>query len=164
MTPEFRACEPRRSPPSGAAGPRDRGVIALTLLGSAAIPGRPEEVAGVRGLVRELLGVGHPAVADVELLTTEAVTNAVTHTASGLPGGTVTVWILAGHRRIRVEIVDGGGAAPPPRPAGDLWAEHGRGLWLIAAIAVRHGYWRDDDAAEGTYWFEVAWGTTPPTA
>jgi anti-sigma regulatory factor (Ser/Thr protein kinase) len=155
MIPEFGACGVRRHPGSG-------GVLALTLLGSMAVPGRPEEVAGIRGHVRELLGDDHPAIRDVELLTSEAVTNAITHTASGDDGGTVTVWILTGDRRVRIEVVDGGGAVLAPRPYGDLWAEHGRGLWLVAAIAVRYGYWCD--GAEGIYWFEVAWGTTPPTA
>ena len=148
MIPEFGARGPRRHPSRG-------GVLALTLLGSMVVPGRPEEVAGIRGHVRELLGDDHPALWDVELLTSEAVTNAITHTASGDDGGTVTVWILTGDQRVRVEIVDGGGAAPVPGPYGDLWAEHGRGLWLVAAIAARHGYWSDD--LEGTYWFEVEW-------
>ncbi|GAA2104631.1 hypothetical protein GCM10009780_56030 [Actinomadura alba] len=134
---------------------------ALNLLGSVVVPGRREEVAGVRGLVRELLGDEHPVLGDVELLTSEAVTNAIVHTASGDEGGTVTVWILAGDRGVRVEVEDGGGAVPAPRPYGDPWVEHGRGLWLVAAIATRHGYRRDRDG--GTYWFEVHSGDAPAT-
>jgi anti-sigma regulatory factor (Ser/Thr protein kinase) len=129
-------------------------VLALTLRGSVVVPGRPEAVAAVRRHVRELLGAGHPAIRDLELLTSEVVTNAITHSASG-DGGTVTVWILTGERRVRVEVVDGGGGAPAPRAHGDLWAVHGRGLWLVAAIAAGHGHWSDD--VEGTYWFEVEW-------
>jgi hypothetical protein len=58
-------------------------------------------------------------------------------------------------RVVRVEVVDGGGVAPPPRPVGDPLAENGRGRWLIAAIAARHGYVPGE--TEGTCWLEVEW-------
>ena len=148
MIPEFGACGHRRHPGHG-------GVLALTLLGSVVVPGRPEEVAAIRRHVREMLGAGHPVIRDVELLTSEVVTNAITHSASGDDGGTVTLRMLTGERKVRVEVVDGGGAAPVSRPYGDPWAEHGRGLWLVAAIAAAHGHWSGD--VESTYWFEVEW-------
>ena len=64
------------------------------ILGSATIPGRPEEVSGVRAFVARTLAAADktpPLDSDAAtLLTSELVANAIQHTASGAAGGTVT--------------------------------------------------------------------------
>src|ERR1022692_3399813 len=76
---------PTRRPPSG---PRQRSAI----LGSVTIPGSPREVSGARAFVaRTVSAAGKATTVDAEaatLLTSELVTNAIQHTASGAPGGT----------------------------------------------------------------------------
>ena len=68
---------------------------ATAILGSATIPGRPEEVSGARAFVaRTLSTAGKTPAVDADtatLLTSELVTNAIVHTASGAHGGTVTI-------------------------------------------------------------------------
>jgi anti-sigma regulatory factor (Ser/Thr protein kinase) len=98
-------------------------------------------------MVRREIGDAHPAAADAVACVSELVTNAVAHTRSGRPGGTVrvsvetwapaTVWL-----RVADEGRDGIAARPPtagwlaqvsrdPAPG----AEHGFGLLIVAALA-----------------------------
>lgn len=128
---------------------------APALLGWIDIEGLPAQVSSVRRQLRRLLGEDHPLLEELQLLTTEAVSNAIAHTASGAAGGRVTVRILRSAGRIRVETVDDGAPGRVPRPRHDPWAENGRGLWLIGAIAVDHGYRPGPEG--GTYWFDLHW-------
>jgi len=70
-------------------------------------PGRPESVREARVFVAALMGHS-PAAADAALLTSELVTNAIQHSASGLPGGTVMVSVRRGHAWVRVDVHDQG--------------------------------------------------------
>ena len=80
---------------------------------------------------------------DIELLASEAVTNAVLHGTAP-----VDVAVIAGPDRIRVEVRDQG----PASPASDR-RDHGRGLTIIEAVASR---WSLQPDVYGTcLWFEV---------
>jgi anti-sigma regulatory factor (Ser/Thr protein kinase) len=139
---------------SGAgAGSRQRTAI----LGSLTIPGRPEEVAAARAFITGILPPGDKGAAvDPEaatLLTSELVTNAILHTRSGAPGGSVTIVVVDVPDGVLVEVIDDG-APGTPVVKGDLLATDGHGLFLVQQLTAQWGYLRD--AAGTTVWFHLA--------
>jgi ribosomal protein S27AE len=74
---------------------------------------------------------GSPAADDAALLTSELVTNAVLHSASGLPGGTVTVSVRAENGSVRVDVIDQGQVPPRMAAPGGL----GKGLAIVSQLA-----------------------------
>ena len=142
-----------RNPTSGA---RQRAAI----LGSVTIPGSPEHVSGTRAFItRTLAGVPGVDCDAATLLTSELVTNAIKHTDSGLPAGTVTVVVIGVPGGVLVEVVDDGSAATPI-VKGDLFAAEGHGLFLVQALAAQWGYLRDP--AGTTVWFHLVTAGVPP--
>ena len=124
------------------------------ILGSVTIPGIPEQVSGTRAFIARVLdrrpGVDRDAAT---LLTSELVTNAIQHTGSGAPGGTVTVVVIGVPGGVLVEVVDDGSAGNPV-VKGDLYAAEGQGLFLVQQLATQWGYLRDDSGT--TVWFYLA--------
>jgi anti-sigma regulatory factor (Ser/Thr protein kinase) len=106
---------------------------------SATYPGTPDSVPAARRLVRGLV-VNSPRAYDLELITTELVTNAIRHTPSGQPGGTFTITIRYQPGLARLEITDLG-ASPwcPAQPNGGVMAEQGRGMEIVRALADEVG-------------------------
>ncbi|WP_344914267.1 ATP-binding protein [Streptosporangium oxazolinicum] len=78
-------------------------------------------------------------VDDCVLIISELVTNAVRHTASGHPNGTVILMISDAGPMVRVEVIDAGApTVPMPRqPSED--ADSGRGLFLVDRLSVMWG-------------------------
>jgi anti-sigma regulatory factor (Ser/Thr protein kinase) len=107
------------------------------------LPGTTDSAAAARQLTRELLGPGDPALHTAMLLVSELVTNSVTHSRSGLPGGTVTVAVSAGSAGVLIQVRDDGGLTEPcvvsTQATGTEGAEHGYGLLLVAALADTWG-------------------------
>lgn len=113
------------------------------------LPGVPQSAKAARTLTRELLGAGHPAAHTVMLLVSELVANAVLHSRSGLPGGTVTVGLSCGPAGVLIQVRDDGGPEEPRLPADRQvaagaqncldGASHGYGLVLVAALADTWG-------------------------
>lgn len=104
----------------------------------------------VRGNLRSW-GVAEECISIVELLTSEAVSNAVLHAAPP-----VHVMLRHGDPGVRVEVVDSRPelhipSAPHPDQTG------GRGLWLIQMLATRWGH-RGHGQGK-VVWFDV--GSTP---
>ena len=62
------------------------------------LPGTAESPGAARRLARQLLGDADPSAETVMLLVSELVTNAIVHSQSGSPGGTVTVALCPGRR------------------------------------------------------------------
>ncbi|MBM9435023.1 ATP-binding protein [Actinacidiphila bryophytorum] len=93
---------------------------------------------------------------DLELLSTELITNAVRHTDSSC--AVVVRWTGV---RVRVEVTDVS-PARPQRCHGALEAEGGRGLVLVESLATAWG--SAPDPAGKTVWFELgpSDGTPPP--
>jgi anti-sigma regulatory factor (Ser/Thr protein kinase) len=101
-------------------------------------PGSGDQVGRARQFVGQVLG-GCPAADDAVLLTSELVTNAITHTASGRDGK-IVVTVYRADTRVRVEVRDDGSdQVPVLRPYG-LAEESGCGLGLVELMAHCWGY------------------------
>lgn len=126
------------------------------ILGSLTIPGRPDRVSGVRAFVTRTLAAasrGRRVDSDAAtLLTSELVTNAILHTASGAPGGTVTVVVVDVPDGVLVEVIDDGSIGTPV-VKDDVFAPDGHGLYLVQQLAAQWGYLRDP--AGTTVWFHL---------
>jgi serine/threonine-protein kinase RsbW len=115
--------------------------------------GRADQVAAARRFVAAALHVGSPLRDVTRLLVSEAVTNAVLHSASGGAGGRFTVEYELSERRLRVEVRDGGGQRGPRRRVHHLESITGRGLELFDALSDRWGV--DGGPGGRTVWFEL---------
>jgi anti-sigma regulatory factor (Ser/Thr protein kinase) len=124
--------------------------------GSLTIPGRPDRVAGVRAFVTRAVAAasrGRRIDSDAAtLLTSELVTNAILHTASGAADGTVTVVVVDVPDGVLVEVIDDGSAGTPV-VKDDVLAPDGHGLYLVQQLAAQWGYLRDP--AGTTVWFHL---------
>lgn len=127
------------------------------VLGSLTIPGRPEHVREARAFATKALGDLHPALDTAVLLTSELVTNAVTHSRSRSNGGTVTVVIAESKGGVRIEVSDAGSELSAPVVRGEVYASDGHGLFLVQTLADQWGYFRDSGST--TVWFWLAAGT-----
>lgn len=127
-----------------------------TILGSLTIPGRPEKVSAVRAFITQTLAASCRArQVDSDaatLLTSELVTNAILHTASGGGNGTVTVVLVDVPDGVLVEVIDDGSVSTPV-VKGELLTPDGRGLFLVEQLAAQWGYLRDQ--AGTTVWFHL---------
>jgi anti-sigma regulatory factor (Ser/Thr protein kinase) len=104
-------------------------------------PGTPDSASAARLMARQLLGDSDPAAETVVLLVSELVTNAVLHSQSGAPGGTVTVALCPLSAGVLVQVRDDGGPSEPCLAATTNadGAEHGYGLLLVDALADSWG-------------------------
>jgi len=115
------------------------------------LPGRPESARAAREFTAASLA-GCPSVYEAMVCVDELVANAVQHSRSGLPGGTVTVRVITQPGQwFRVEVEDAGPRLRVvPDDPGPL-AEHGRGLALVEVLADVTG------RGTGLAWFLMAW-------
>lgn len=121
--------------------------------GSLTVPGLTRNVAEARAFVAKTLGAGHPCRDVAVLLCSELVTNAVLHSASGQPGGTVTIVVLRLGDTVRVEVIDHGSASSTPVVKGEVLAADGHGLFLVDQLADSWGYVLDQVGT--TVWFRL---------
>jgi len=111
---------------------------ALVSRASVTLPGVASSVGRARELVRSCLPAGQ-AAEYAELCTSELATNAVTHSASGLPGHTFTVIVEPAPAGAVITVIDDGSASAPAVTSSAGGAEHGRGMLLVAALAAEWG-------------------------
>ncbi|MEW2352194.1 ATP-binding protein [Spirillospora sp. NPDC029432] len=125
--------------------------MAQTLLGTVVVPGEECQVRVVRRWLRGVLGDGHPACHDAELLGSELVTNAILHADAG----PVSVAVLAVDGVIRVEVTDAGAGVSAPQvvEAGGC-ATSGRGLRMVHVLSGGRWGSRNGDGRR-TVWFEL---------
>lgn len=147
---------PLKSRPIDGPTPRLGTRQMTTILGSLTIPGSPDKVAAARAFIaRTLAATSRRRRVDSDaatLLTSELVTNAILHTASGTDGGTVTVVVVDVPDGVLIEVIDDGSASIPV-VKGDLFAADGHGLYLVQQLAAQWGYLRDQ--AGTTVWFHL---------
>ena len=126
------------------------------ILGSVTMPGRAEEVSGARAFITRTLAAadrGQRVDSDAAtLLTSELVTNAIMHTASGATGGSVTIVVVDVPDGVLIEVTDDGSPGTPV-VKGDLFAANGHGLYLVQQLAAQWGYLRNP--AGTTVWFHL---------
>ncbi|WP_433512700.1 ATP-binding protein [Nonomuraea sp. CA-143628] len=103
-----------------------------------------------------LTTAGHADVADVRLVASELVTNAVAHTASGRPGGRVAVKVAAvGAEMAYIEVIDEGAATIPRARTAGADDCGGRGLRIVEMFAVGWGV-RDGGPGQRVVWAEMS--------
>jgi anti-sigma regulatory factor (Ser/Thr protein kinase) len=148
---------PLKSRPAPGSVPGLEARHRAAILGSLTVEGRAEEVSGARAFVTRTLaatGKGQRVDSDAAtLLTSELVTNAVMHTASGSPDGSVTIVVVDVADGVLIEVIDDGSGGTPV-VKGDLFAANGHGLYLVQQLAAQWGYLRDP--AGTTVWFHLA--------
>ncbi|MFI0412236.1 ATP-binding protein [Actinomadura sp. 3N508] len=125
---------------------RDRVVI-----GEITLPGVGRSVGFARSFVRETVP-DFPGVDDMITVVSEAVANAVRHTASGREGGRVSIVLAAGGGVYRLEVVDDGDAGGAPHVKAEVGAETGRGMRIVEALASGWGFRLDE--GRGVTWAE----------
>jgi anti-sigma regulatory factor (Ser/Thr protein kinase) len=128
-------------------------LTGTAVLGTATVPGCVQSVPEARAFVDGILGPGHPRGDVARLLVSELVTNAVQHTHSRRPGGTVTVVLIELGGSLRVEVIDEGSLCSVPVVRDDMLATDGRGLFLVQSLADEWGYQRDPCGT--TVWFRL---------
>ena len=118
-------------------------------------PGRPEAAAGARDFAGKVLA-GYPAAGDAIAALNELVTNAVQHSRSGLPGGTLEVRLTVTAASVLAEVLDEGPLGVPAVTSRETFAERGRGLVLVEALTRAWG-----SAGNGLWWFWLPLGGDP---
>ncbi|MEU2165458.1 ATP-binding protein [Streptomyces chengbuensis] len=96
-----------------------------------------EDVSRIRRLAHDFLArlrVPPSACEDALLIISELVTNAVVH---ALPPAALRVRCMR-CGALRIEVIDGGSQSPLPSHT-DAEDEHGRGMFIVATLATRHG-------------------------
>ncbi len=140
-------------------GSRPRAAV----LGSVTVAGEPGQVSRARRFVARTLEAACLPGVDSEaatLLTSELVTNAILHTGSGKPGGTVTIVLTRLPEGALVEVADNGSSGTPVVKCHDF-AGQGHGLFLVQQMAAQWGYLRGQ--AGTTVWFHLADERRKPT-
>lgn len=123
--------------------PADAGCRELVT--ASVFSGRPEEVAVARSWATKMADTWDCEAMAAAMVVTELITNAVRHTRSGQPGGTVIVVLVSGGPGgMAIHVHDLGadnGQVPTPCPvvSGGL-TETGRGLHIVAMVAEEWGY------------------------
>jgi len=143
-----------RDPPAGRPAAAAVRPAAPAVVGSLSIAGRSSNVAEARAFVARTLGQQHPCLDVAVLLCSELVTNAVMHSDSGQPGGTVTVVVLSLAGAVRVEVIDNGSATSTPIVKSEVCEPDGHGLFLVEQLASIWGYHQDEVGT--TVWFRLA--------
>jgi anti-sigma regulatory factor (Ser/Thr protein kinase) len=131
-------------------------MASASVLGSLTIPGRPENVREARSFVEKCLGGENPATDVAVLLASETVTNAVLHSNSRRPGGTVMITVVLVGGGVRIEVRDQGSDLSTPVVKGDGCVSGGHGLFLVQTLASRWGYVRDEDGTTVWFWLRGA--------
>jgi anti-sigma regulatory factor (Ser/Thr protein kinase) len=119
-------------------------------------PGLPSMVPAIRKFVRGFLA-DTPRADDAETIVAELAANALQHTPSGEPGGTVTVTVRLQPGTAHIAVSDDGTGGWDRPPVGEAAGDYGRGLILVEAVADKVGHTVDLDGQ--TMWADLTWST-----
>lgn len=115
-------------------------AIANGSLGSLAVlPGVPESARRARAVVSRVLGPDHAAAQAAAACVSELAANAISHTRSGLPGGTFTLSVHDSGDAVRIAVTDTGSNTWPRARQPRRTSTHGRGLAIVAALSAAWG-------------------------
>lgn len=107
-----------------------------------------------RATVSSAIGSVRPEVAEeIELLTSEVVTNAIRHACVD-PLGEVILRVDASDDHVRVEVLNAGPSFDPPVPSVPDMSGTGLGLFLVDALADAWGV--DREGPRTKVWFEIS--------
>lgn len=120
-------------------------------------PGEPQQLGELRRWIASLLPPLPPRD-DATSVADELASNAIRHTRSG-QGGHFTVEITRHGSLLRVTVTDDG-APGAPRLTDDRESEHGRGLVVVNALAVRVVV--NGDHQRRRVWADIGWEATGP--
>jgi anti-sigma regulatory factor (Ser/Thr protein kinase) len=130
-------------------------------LGRLTLPGQPQHVRQARQFVACTIGEDHRHCDTALLLTSELVTNAVTHSRSGRPGGTVDLVVSATCSALLIAVTDGGSETGPPAISSQPGGTNGNGLILVDSLSDGWGY--RQESGRTAVWFRLrAIGATLP--
>ena len=116
------------------------------------LPPEPTTPAFARAAVAAMSsGLPEEVVSDIELLTTELVTNAITHAKVSRSEQIIVRLVL--HDRVRVEVIDPGPRFDPRPVRPDPGSMSGWGLFIVDAIATSWGV--EPEGRGKKVWFEV---------
>ena len=118
------------------------------------LPQDLRSVREARRFLRETLGTWELVELEdaSQIVVSELVTNAITHADSACQ-----LRLSRSGSTVRVEVVDGGAGTPDPKPP-TASGEHGRGMHIVAALAVA---WGTEQLEEGG---KVVWAELPLSA
>src|SRR5260370_38817953 len=123
------------------------------ILGSMTLLGRPENVRAARQFLTRTIGHDHAKADAAILLTSELVTNALTHSRSRLPGGTIELVAATKSSGLLISVTDNGSDANVPTIGVSPGGENGNGLLLVESLADVWGYLHD--SARTVVWFRL---------
>jgi anti-sigma regulatory factor (Ser/Thr protein kinase) len=129
-------------------------LIYWVILGRTTLPGLPENVRDARQFVVQAIGARHPQADTATLLTSELVTNALKHSRSGLPGGTVELIVAAKAASLLISVIDNGSDLGLPRAGNSPGEESGNGLLLVESLAEDWGF--ASETGRTVVWFRLA--------
>jgi anti-sigma regulatory factor (Ser/Thr protein kinase) len=129
------------------------------ILGSLTLLGRPDHVRAARQFVTRIIGHDHPKADAAMLLTSELVTNAVMHSRSRLPGGTIELVVSTNSSGLLISVTDNGSDSTVPSIGVSPGGEGGNGLLLVENLADVWGYLHD--STRTLVWFRLCRGPSP---
>ena len=110
-------------------------LIYWVILGRVTLQAQPERVRDARRFIARTIGADHVLADTAQLLTSELVTNAIRHSRSGQPGGTVELIVAAKAASLLVSVIDNGSDRTMPQKGNDPGGENGSGLLLVESLS-----------------------------
>ncbi len=129
-------------------------------LGRLTLPGQPQHVRLARRFVADTVGEKHRQCDTALLLTSELVTNAVRHSRSGRPGGTLDLVVSATCSALLISVIDDGSQTRLPAISAPPGGISGNGLVLVDGLSDGWGY--RHESGRTAVWFRLRALGGPP--